>query len=216
MTTKRDYISRVFALLAATTLWPSSGAVAQDRAPGAPGGVAVASRASAGDAAEQGAQPARLAVRLAERPKKKAAPSAAEISPDARTAKTAGKTKKPVPRVAQRPAPKSRAAAKPAEPGAQESSRVSRSHDEAELADSAAEPRCIRLPAGPAVAPNFVVIRGAVDENGKPVLEQPLGERIARDEPQSPPPGDSSPGAATKPAVKRGPRPSAPRTARTM
>ena len=33
MTTKRDYISRVFALLAATTLWPSSGAVAQDRAP---------------------------------------------------------------------------------------------------------------------------------------------------------------------------------------
>ena len=62
------------------------------------------------------------------------------------------------------------------------------------------------------MAPNFVVIRGAVDENGKPVLEQPLGERIARDEPQSPPPGDSSPGAAHEAGSKT--RPPAVRPAR--
>ena len=68
------------------------------------------------DAAEQGRTAGATGGALAERPKKKAAASAAEISPDARTAKTAGKTKKPVPRVDSDRA-KSRAAAKPAEPG---------------------------------------------------------------------------------------------------
>jgi hypothetical protein len=213
MTAKRDQISRVFALLAATTVWPSSLAVAQDRAPVAPGAAAAMSRALTGDKKYAAELPARPAVRLVERPKKNVTPSTDQGSPDTPTAKTGSKTKKPVPRVAQRPVTKGPASARPVEPAARESSRVARPRDDAV---AAAEPLCIRLPAGPAVAPNFVAIRGAVDENGKPILERPLGEQVAPAEPKSQPASVPHRGTATRPAVKRGARPAATRPVRTM
>ena len=94
-------------------------------------------------------------------------------------------------------------------PPSSESSRVTRPAGE----QPAPEPRCERLPPGPAAAPSFVAIRGQVSGDAEPVIDQPESEQVAPpnlEDPRPLRPATTVNRRQAAPAGRAHPRPSVP------